>query len=442
MRRLDRGRAAGAREGVLGFFISGHPLERYRVELELFGPRTTGARLASGEHEVTIGRVVARLKRQIRPRRATAWPSSLVEDLPHGGGARLPREKVGGSAGPVATGEGRADRRWDEARDRESGRSSSSRCAVRQARLNGRRDRDQPAARPRRRPPKGEGCASGARSPPGDCPVYPGDGRRGAGGRWRARPRRAHSACARTGATRRTRWVLGPGAPVPARTRAGGRLSGRGLMSLDRWTSRSRSSSWRRQIDELKKRAGGDAPSPRRSRRWREAGRALREEIYPSSRRWQRCRSARTRAAPTPSTTSQLLFTDFIELHGDRALRDDPAIVGGWARLERRAGDGHRPPEGPRHQGEHQPQLRHAAPGGLPQGAPADAAGREVPAARSSPSSTRRAPTPGSAPRSAASPRRSPEPARDGASCRADHRVVIGEGGSGARWPSAWPTAS
>jgi acetyl-CoA carboxylase carboxyl transferase subunit alpha len=27
------------------------------------------------------------------------------------------------------------------------------------------------------------------------------------------------------------------------------------------------------------------------------------------------------------------IFTDFIELHGDRLFRDDPAIVGGWARL-------------------------------------------------------------------------------------------------------------
>jgi len=28
------------------------------------------------------------------------------------------------------------------------------------------------------------------------------------------------------------------------------------------------------------------------------------------------------------------VFTDFIELHGDRSFRDDAAIVGGWARLE------------------------------------------------------------------------------------------------------------
>ncbi len=30
----------------------------------------------------------------------------------------------------------------------------------------------------------------------------------------------------------------------------------------------------------------------------------------------------------------RLAFTDFIELHGDRAFRDDAAIIGGWARLD------------------------------------------------------------------------------------------------------------
>jgi acetyl-CoA carboxylase carboxyl transferase subunit alpha len=32
-----------------------------------------------------------------------------------------------------------------------------------------------------------------------------------------------------------------------------------------------------------------------------------------------------------------LIFTDFVELHGDRLYRDDPAIVGGWARLDGRS---------------------------------------------------------------------------------------------------------
>src|SRR5919109_345629 len=32
----------------------------------------------------------------------------------------------------------------------------------------------------------------------------------------------------------------------------------------------------------------------------------------------------------------QRIFTDFVELHGDRSFRDDPAIVGGFARFNGR----------------------------------------------------------------------------------------------------------
>ena len=46
--------------------------------------------------------------------------------------------------------------------------------------------------------------------------------------------------------------------------------------------------------------------------------------------------------------------------------------------LQRRAVHGHRASEGPRHQGEDLPQLRHAAPRRLSQGAAADEAGREI----------------------------------------------------------------
>ena len=49
--------------------------------------------------------------------------------------------------------------------------------------------------------------------------------------------------------------------------------------------------------------------------------------------------------------------------------------------LQRQAVHGDRPPEGPRHQGEDPPQLRDAAPRGLPQGAAAHEARREIRAA-------------------------------------------------------------
>ena len=43
---------------VLGFFISGHPLERFRDEVELFGTRTTATLGEWSEHQASIGAVV------------------------------------------------------------------------------------------------------------------------------------------------------------------------------------------------------------------------------------------------------------------------------------------------------------------------------------------------------------------------------------------------
>ena len=80
-----------------------------------------------------------------------------------------------------------------------------------------------------------------------------------------------------------------------------------------------------------------------------------------SSRRGRSRRSRAIRSGRTRSITSSGMFTDFQELHGDRAFADDPAIVGGLARFNGQAVHGHRPSEGPRHQGEDLPQLRHAA---------------------------------------------------------------------------------
>jgi acetyl-CoA carboxylase carboxyl transferase subunit alpha len=59
----------------------------------------------------------------------------------------------------------------------------------------------------------------------------------------------------------------------------------------------------------------------------------MREEIYRALTPMHRVLLARH---PKRCYTLDYLngvFTDFIELHGDRLYRDDPAIVGGWARL-------------------------------------------------------------------------------------------------------------
>ncbi|MEO8448962.1 MAG: acetyl-CoA carboxylase carboxyltransferase subunit alpha [Gemmatimonadota bacterium] len=60
---------------------------------------------------------------------------------------------------------------------------------------------------------------------------------------------------------------------------------------------------------------------------------SLRAEIYRNLTPMQRVLVARHNRRPTTLDYLGSIFTDFIELHGDRLFRDDPAIVGGWARL-------------------------------------------------------------------------------------------------------------
>jgi acetyl-CoA carboxylase carboxyl transferase subunit alpha len=59
----------------------------------------------------------------------------------------------------------------------------------------------------------------------------------------------------------------------------------------------------------------------------------LRSEIYRNLTPMQRVQLARHPRRPYTLDYLSSIFTDFIELHGDRLYRDDPAIVGGWARL-------------------------------------------------------------------------------------------------------------
>ncbi|MEO5798897.1 MAG: acetyl-CoA carboxylase carboxyltransferase subunit alpha [Gemmatimonadales bacterium] len=58
-----------------------------------------------------------------------------------------------------------------------------------------------------------------------------------------------------------------------------------------------------------------------------------RDEIYKGLTPIQRVLVARHPRRPYTLDYLSSIFTDFIELHGDRLFRDDPAIVGGWARL-------------------------------------------------------------------------------------------------------------
>jgi DNA polymerase-3 subunit alpha len=68
---------------VLGFFISGHPLERFRDEVELFGTRTTATLGEWSEHQASIGAVVTAVKRQISKKTGKEYARLVLEDF-HG----------------------------------------------------------------------------------------------------------------------------------------------------------------------------------------------------------------------------------------------------------------------------------------------------------------------------------------------------------------------
>ena len=56
-------------------------------------------------------------------------------------------------------------------------------------------------------------------------------------------------------------------------------------------------------------------------------------QIYNELTRWQRVQIARHPERPLTFDYIQNCFDDFIELHGDRKFKDDPAIIGGIAKL-------------------------------------------------------------------------------------------------------------
>src|SRR3972149_2794887 len=65
--------------------------------------------------------------------------------------------------------------------------------------------------------------------------------------------------------------------------------------------------------------------------------RSMTESILSSLTAWQVSQLARHPRRPYTLDYIERIFTDFTELHGDRCFADDPAIVGGLARLDGRA---------------------------------------------------------------------------------------------------------
>jgi acetyl-CoA carboxylase carboxyl transferase subunit alpha len=62
--------------------------------------------------------------------------------------------------------------------------------------------------------------------------------------------------------------------------------------------------------------------------------RGLKHETFANLTPIERVQVARHPRRPYTLDYLELIFTDFVELHGDRQFRDDASMVGGWARLD------------------------------------------------------------------------------------------------------------
>jgi acetyl-CoA carboxylase carboxyl transferase subunit alpha len=90
-----------------------------------------------------------------------------------------------------------------------------------------------------------------------------------------------------------------------------------------------------REVDDLQQLARNGS-SPPELEKLRAQVSELRRELYTQMGAWQRTQLARHPQRPYTLDFIRLLFSDFSELHGDRAFGDDPAIVGGFARFHGR----------------------------------------------------------------------------------------------------------
>ncbi len=68
---------------VIGFFISGHPLEEFREEVAIFGNRTTATLGTWSDHQVTAAVVVTAVSRQISRKTGSEYARLTMEDF-HG----------------------------------------------------------------------------------------------------------------------------------------------------------------------------------------------------------------------------------------------------------------------------------------------------------------------------------------------------------------------
>ncbi len=92
-----------------------------------------------------------------------------------------------------------------------------------------------------------------------------------------------------------------------------------------------------RQISELQRQTGSKVAQEEIKRLEEQVESLRRTETSGDKDPWSRVLLARHPQRPYTLDYIQMLFTDFMELHGDRRFGDDAALVGGLARFEGRA---------------------------------------------------------------------------------------------------------
>lgn len=86
-----------------------------------------------------------------------------------------------------------------------------------------------------------------------------------------------------------------------------------------------------RKIEELKQLQTGSIDFSEEIERLESKAQRLKEEIFADLNPWQKVQVSRHPARPYTLDYIDALMTDFVQLHGDRLFRDDPAIVAGLA---------------------------------------------------------------------------------------------------------------
>jgi acetyl-CoA carboxylase carboxyl transferase subunit alpha len=91
-----------------------------------------------------------------------------------------------------------------------------------------------------------------------------------------------------------------------------------------------------KEVEELRGMAAGNVKADAEVERIRQQVAELRREFYTHLGPWQRAQIARHQQRPYTLDYINLLFSDFMELHGDRAFGDDKALIAGLAKFHGR----------------------------------------------------------------------------------------------------------